>query len=73
MFLDVFSETSMRNPLLLYDKEGKPVGRKINSSKLPTFSKNFPEIRQKCVPPVVYYKYQEYRGFKRSRGKQWNI
>ena len=73
MFLDVFSKTWTLSTLLLYDKEGKPVGRKINSSKPPTFSKNFPEIRQKCVPPVVYYKYQEYRGFKRSRVKQWNI
>ena len=42
MFLDVFSETSMRNPLLLYDKEGKPVGRKINSSKPFTFLKKLP-------------------------------
>ena len=33
MFLDVFSKTWTLSTLLLYDKEGKPVGRKINSSK----------------------------------------
>ena len=33
MFLVVFCKSSASSPLLLYDKEGKPAGRKINSSK----------------------------------------
>ena len=42
MFLDVFRKTWTLSTLLLYDKEGKPVGRKINSSKPFTFLKKLP-------------------------------
>lgn len=69
MFLNVFCKSSTRYLALLYYTEKKPGKKRKTVQNFRGFSKNFPEIAKKSVPPVVYYKYLAYRMFLKAESR----